>query len=367
MIRIKILLLAATLTLTTISASKASDSLRYKVAQMIVTGFKGMMPSEEITQLIKDEQISGVILFNRDVSNELGPRNIESPEQLKELTGQLQSLSDIPLLVSIDQEGGVVNRLHPVYGFPRSVSAAYLGSCMNEDTTRHYAAQTASTLVDMGINMNFAPCIDLNLNPQNPVIGSRGRSFGASVDSVEWHALMTIEEFEKRGIITSLKHFPGHGSSLTDSHNGLVDVTVCWHEQELEIYRRILKRGYNDMVMVGHIFNRNIDPNYPASLSKITIDSLLRRELGFDGIVITDDMNMGAIVDHYSFEKALELCVNAGVDMIILGNNAAKFENGLARRAIDIICNLVADGRISKERIDQAYGRVVKMKRDMFQ
>ena len=332
-----------------------------KIGRMIMSGFKGITPSEEIKNAIQKYHIGGVILFDIDVSEGMGQRNIASPEQLKALTAELRSMAEGPLLIAIDQEGGKINRLKPRYGFPATVTATAQGASGSLDTASHWAAQTASTLAEYGINVNFVPCVDVNLNPSNPIIAKYGRAFSSDPDSVYLFAERWVEEHHKRGIITSLKHFPGHGSSSSDSHLGLVDITDSWQQQELVPYKRFVENGYEEIVMVGHLINRTIDPEYPASLSQKTLTGLLRNELGFIGVIATDDMNMGAIVSHYSLEKALVLAINGGVNLIIVGNNAAVYEKNLATRCHTIIKAKVASGEIAADKIDDSYTRITKL------
>ena len=332
--------------------------LDIKIGRMIMAGFKGVTPSEEIEDAIRQYHIGGVILFDRDASNDMGERNIRSPRQLKELTAQLRSMSPVPLLIAIDQEGGLINRLKPTYGFPATVTAAYQGTTGSLDSASFYAAATASTLAQYGINVNFVPCVDVNVNAQNPIIARYGRSFSSDPDSVYMFADRWVQEHHKRNIATSLKHFPGHGSSHDDSHLGLTDITDTWDEQELIPYRRFVEGGYNGIVMVGHLFNNKIDSLYPASLSWKTLQGMLRDDIGFEGAIATDDMNMGAIVNNYSFRKALSLAVNAGVNLIIIGNNAAEYEEGLAQRCHGMIKSMVLSGEIDPAKIDDSYARI---------
>lgn len=344
-------------------AQNTEPTLREKVGQMIVAGFKGTEPSDEIMQAIRDDKIGGIILFSADVSAAMGVRNISSPEQLARLTGQLQGASSVPLFIAIDQEGGRVNRLATKFGFPSSVSAEKLGSINIRDTTRAWAEKCVATLNQVGVNVNFAPCVDLNVNPNNPVIGAKERSFGAEAEIVTQNARWWIECHNEHGILTSLKHFPGHGSSLADSHLGMTDITETWSSTELDPYKELIDGGYDDIVMIGHLFNRSIDPDYPSSLSRATITGLLREKLGYDGVVCTDDMNMGAIVEHYSSRNALKMCINAGVDMIIIGNNGNVFEKDLIRKTCSSIIEMVQNGEIPQSRIDEAFDRIMKLKK----
>lgn len=335
-----------------------------KIGRMIMAGFKGTTPSEEIREAIEKYHIGGVILFDRDVSNSMGERNIRSPRQVKVLTARLRSLSSQPLLIAIDQEGGQVSRLKEAYGFPRTVTAAHQGSTGSADSASFWAAATAVTLAECGINVNFSPCVDVDLNPSNPIIARFGRSFSADADSVSLFARRWVDEHHKRKVVTSLKHFPGHGSSRSDSHLGLTDITDTWREVELIPYRRFARHGYKGIVMAGHLFNRNIDPEYPASLSRKTLRGLLRDSIGFKGVIATDDMNMGAIVDNYSLREALRLAVNAGVNLIVIGNNGPEYARNLAQRCHGMIKDMVGSGEIEAGRIDESYEILCKLIRD---
>lgn len=341
--------------------------LRRQVGQMVIAGFRGYDADGEIADAVQRLGIGGVIYFDRDVPTAQNRRNIRSPRQLQELSAELQRLAEQSghpkLFIAVDQEGGRVNRLKPAYGFPASVSAEYLGRTNDPDTTYKWASLTAETCSKAGINVDFAPCTDVNVNPQSPVIGAIGRSFSGDTAVVAAQARIWVDALRERGVLTSLKHFPGHGSSRADSHLGLTDITHTWQrERELAPYQNLFGQGYADFVMVGHLLHRGVDAEYPASLSRRWISDILRGELGYRGVVITDDLNMGAIVDHYSLEKALELAINAGVDMVIIGNNGKRYESDLTPRTIDLICGLVRQGRIPRQRIAEAYGRIMTLK-----
>lgn len=368
--RIVLPLISLLFVVTTFRAHAQEVSLDDKIGQLLVVGFLGSEPSSSVVEAIGTYRIGGVIFFDVNLSDKLprggyGRRNIESPEQTLQLVDSLQKLAHtagIPeLFIAIDQEGGRVNRLKTKYGFAPSVSAAYQGRIGRADTTRKYAALTAQTLSGLGINIDFAPCVDLAVNPHNPIIAGVERAFGSDTKSVMFHSRIWVEELGRKRILTSLKHFPGHGSSIADSHLGLADVTKTWSAVELEPYRAFIADGYDDIVMVGHLFNSHLDPIYPSSLSKATID-ILRHDMNYDGVIATDDMNMGAIVQNYSLEKALELALNAGVDMIVMGNNAAVFEVDLVERTVTIIKELVRSGAVSQQTIDAAYERIMTLK-----
>ncbi len=327
--------------------------LHTEIAQMLVVGFQSTELTEDnhIVRDIRDLHIGGVILFDR---------NIESPVQLKRLTGELKAL-DSTLIVSIDQEGGYVDRLKKSKGFPSNISAARLGRSDNSETTRRDASTMAHTLQEAGINVDFAPCVDLNINPKNPVIGAVERSYSADPKVVVKHAGIVLEELRKQNIVGCIKHFPGHGSSTKDTHVSSVDVTATWREEELEPYIALVNKA--PMVMTSHIFNANLDPEYPATMSHKILTGILRNKIGFRGVIITDDLAMGAMVDNYSFEEILINAVNAGADMLCLSNNGGTYDPEIVPRAIEIIAKAVEDGRIPRSRIDDAYRRIQKLKK----
>ncbi|MGL4363669.1 MAG: glycoside hydrolase family 3 protein [Bacteroidales bacterium] len=342
----------------------ANDSLRFKIGKMLIIGFRGteLNAKNHICIDIQKHHIAGVILFDYDAPSKKRGRNITDPIQLKRLCAALQSLSNEKLFITIDQEGGRVSRLKQSLGFEHTVTAKFLGELDNLDTTRWYAQKTAKQLKYLGFNLNFAPCVDLNVNSNCPIIGKVERSFSNNPNIVVKHSRVWIEEHRKLGIYTALKHFPGHGSSSSDSHLGFTDVSDTWDAKELTPYKELITSGYCDMIMVSHVFNKNLDSNFPATLSHKMIDGIIRQKLEYKGLVVTDDMAMGAIVDHYSLEIALEKAVNAGADMLILSNNGKLYDAQITSKAIDIIYNLVLQKRIAVSRINSAYERVKRMK-----
>jgi len=340
-----------------------SDSLAIKIGQMLMIGFRGctVEDSPEIVADIKERHIGGVVLFEYDLPSRTHNRNISTPRQVARLTQDLQKQSKVPLFIAIDQEGGKVNRLQSFRGFPASVSAQHLGQLNNPDSTTAAAVQTARTLKELHIGMNLAPVADLNSNPQNPVIGMLERSFSANPAVVTSNIRLISGIYRDAGIIPALKHFPGHGSSTTDTHLDFTDVTATWSENELEPYRALIASGYRDVIMTAHVFNALLDPIYPATLSKATLQGLLRGKLGFRGVIISDDMQMKAIADHYGLEAAIQKAIEAGVDILVFGNNAA-YDPAIALKATEIIKSLLARKIITPERIDQSYRRIMELK-----
>ena len=341
-----------------------AGNLEQMIGQMIMVGFRGYMVDEQspVARDILEHGIGGVILFDYDVEKKAFERNIKSPQQLKELIADLQELSgEDTLLVAVDQEGGRVSRLKKNYGFRDSVSQAYLGELNDLEVTLDYALNTAQDLAELGINLNLAPVVDLNTNQDNPVIGRLDRSFSHDPLTVTMHAREVVGAHRVFNVLTALKHFPGHGSSEEDSHLGFVDVSATWDEKELVPFKQLIADHDCDMVMTAHIYNRSLDPDWPATMSAKTVNGILRKRLGFEGVVISDDMQMKAIKEHYPLELALEKTILAGVDMIIFANNMV-YEEDIASRSIAIIRDLVKQGRVSEERIRQSYQRINDLK-----
>lgn len=341
-----------------------APTLEQKVGQLLMIGFRGYQAADtsHIVRDIAEYNLGGVILFDYDVPTGRAVRNIDSAEQVRTLNESLQQLSSTPLLVAIDQEGGRVARLKPSRGFPETVSAEYLGTLDNADTTRAYAEEQTELLGDLGFNVNFAPVVDLNTNPDNPVIGSIERSYGADPELVTKHASIVIEEHLQHDILPVIKHFPGHGSAWNDSHVGMADVTDTWVDTELAPYRSLSETDYDFGVMTAHVLNSNLDEELPATLSDIIQTDLLRNNIGFDGLLFSDDMQMEAIRSFYGLEFAIEHALNAGVDMLVFGNNSV-YQPNIVPDAITIILKLVEDGAVSEQRIDEAYNRVMETKR----
>lgn len=360
------LLLSSLLFLSACLAGADSEAgLETRIGQMLLIGFRGLEVQENspIVRDIQNGRVGGVILYDYDVALKQPVRNVASPEQVKKLVADLQAVDpSMPLFVAIDQEGGRVNRLKEKYGFPPTVSQGWLGEQNDLALTASYARQTARTLAGLGVNVNFAPVVDVNVNPDNPVIGGLERSFSADPMVVAAHAREVIAAHLAEGVLTAPKHFPGHGSSTTDSHLGFTDVTSTWSESELVPYREILRSSGADMIMTAHVFNARLDPLWPATLSRATIQGLLRDGMRYDGVVVSDDMQMQAISDHYSLETALEQTILAGADLIIFGNNM-RYDENVAEKAGQIILQLVRAGRVPEARINESYDRIMHLKR----
>ena len=339
--------------------------LRRYAAGMLMVGFKGDSVTEDCdaARYVRDLKVGAIVLFDIDATGDatIGSRNITSKERLTRMTAQLQAWADYPLLIATDQEGGRVARLKPQYGFLPTVTAEYLGTVDNEDTTRYYASRIAREMRESGVNVNLAPVVDV-LNHDCAAVGHYNRCYSIDPQVIVRHATWFIDENHRQGVLCTLKHFPGHGNAIDDSHYGFVDVTNAWTPVELEPFKMLIDEGKADLIMTAHLFNRNIDEDYPATLSSKTINGLLREQMGFDGVVVTDDLYMQAIRNQYSIPTALELAINAGADLICAGNNISTgFEADRPFKLVEMIVNSVKEGRISWERMEQSHERIKRL------
>ncbi|WP_019215684.1 glycoside hydrolase family 3 protein [Legionella tunisiensis] len=363
--------------LVTDLASADDVSLRDKIGQMLIIGFDGKTVDRNspVIKAINEDNIGGVILFDYNQRTKNFDKNIASPTQVKELNHYLQRSNwranekrhrpQLPLLISVDYEGGEVNRLNKDYGFPETVAAELVGK-MSLDEAGQLADTMGQTLASVGFNLNFAPDLDVNINPSNPIIAKKKRSFSANPIEVARYGKLFSHYFLQHGVQCAYKHFPGHGSANADSHLGFVDVTDTWQESELEPFK--LLSGGDDscgMIMTAHIVNRNLDKSgLPATLSHHVITELLREQLHFDGVIITDDMEMKAISANFALDDALTLAINAGVDMLIFGNQFSASAQD-PKVVIDIIEAKVKAGEIKASRIDEAYRHITAFKRSI--
>jgi beta-N-acetylhexosaminidase len=339
------------------SEAQAVDSLDIKIGQMILIGFPGPAVDPNVLEEVRDGKVGSIILFEKNIP----PTN--SFVALKKIIWTYQQAAPIPLLIGIDQEGGRVNRLKDKYGFPKSITAAAMGKSPTLDSVRFYAEATASTLSGLGININFGPVVDLASNPNNPIIAKYGRAFSANEDSVTLFAKEFIKEHHRYNVLTSLKHFPGHGSSKDDTHLGIADVTHTWEERELKPYKSLIDSGYVDAIMTSHIINRKLDQEgNPGTLSASILDGILRKRLNFNGVIFTDDMQMHAITKHYGLEDAIKLAINGGVDIMTFSNNIQGSDERTVDKVHSIIKEFVKKGVIKKERIDESFARIMKLK-----
>ncbi|HMJ69571.1 MAG TPA: glycoside hydrolase family 3 N-terminal domain-containing protein [Cyclobacteriaceae bacterium] len=344
--------------ITSVGFAQQRDSLDIKIGQMLLIGYPGPELDSTVLQEVRAGKVGSIILFEKNV-----PKTATAFYPLKKVLWTYQKAAPIPLLITIDQEGGRVNRLKDKYGFPKSITAQASGKAKSLDSVCFNAESIASNLAGLGFNVNFAPVVDVAVNPTNPVIVKSGRSFSANADSVTMLAKEYIVPHRKYGVITVLKHFPGHGSSQDDTHFGIADVTRTWTTDELKPYKDLLQAGYVDAIMSAHIVNKNLDPKgYPGTLSKRILDSLLRKTLGYNGVIFSDDMQMHAISKQYGLEESVKLAINAGIDILCFSNNIQNTEQRNVDIVHGIIRKMVLNGEIKPERIDQSFRRVMKLK-----
>ncbi|MFY1687822.1 glycoside hydrolase family 3 N-terminal domain-containing protein [Plantactinospora sp. WMMB782] len=332
-------------------------ALRRKIASLLVVGFRGQRASEAdwVVKAIR-EGLGGVILFDRDLRTDT-VRNISSPGQVTALVKALKQASPGRLLVTIDQEGGRVARLNPGNGFPASRSQAEIGRADSIPTTRAWAEGLTRSLSSIGANFNYAPVVDLNLRPDGPAVGALDRSFSANPDVVVRNATEEVRVHRAAGIRTSLKHFPGLGSASGNTDFTAVDVTDSWRETELEPFRKMIANGATDSILVGHVINRKLDPDRPASLSRAVVTDLLRDRLGWRGPVVSDDIQAVAVTSRFGRDEAVALALTAGVDLLVFGNQQ-EYDPNVVGQTLDNVVGLVRSGRLTEQRIDQAVARV---------
>jgi beta-N-acetylhexosaminidase len=349
------------LSLSTSAFSQTRDSLDIKIGQMILVGITQAEVDTVVLQEVKKGNVGSIILFEKNV-----PKKPNAFADLKKIIWTYQHAAPSPIFVCIDQEGGKVNRLKEKYGFTRSITADATGKSKSLDTARFYAEATAATLAGLGFNVNFAPCVDVAVEPTNPVIVKSGRSYSANEDTVAMMAKEFIKQHRKFGVVTVLKHFPGHGSSTTDSHFGIADVTKTWTERELKPYKILLDSDYVDAVMTCHIVNKNLDKaSRPGTLSPDILDGILRKRLGYKGVVFSDDMQMEAITKQYGFEESIKMAIVAGVDVLCFANNVPGSQKQKVERIFSTIRKAVEKGEISAQRINESYQRILKLKKEI--
>ncbi|MFM8914359.1 MAG: glycoside hydrolase family 3 protein [Flammeovirgaceae bacterium] len=341
--------------------AQATDSLDIKIGQMILIGIPRASTDTLVMDEVRNGRVGTIIFFEKNI-----PQKANAFADLKKIIWSYKKVAPIPLFVAIDQEGGKVNRLKEKYGFTRSITAAATGKSKSLDSARFYADATAATLAGLGFNINFGPVVDVAVEPTNPVIVKSERSYSANEDSVAIFAKEFVKGHRKYGVITVLKHFPGHGSSTTDSHKGVADVTNSWSERELKPYKILIDSGYVDAIMTAHIVNKNLDKTgNPGTLSQDILQGILRKRLGYKGVVFSDDMQMEAISKQYGFEQAIIMALQAGIDIMCFANNVPGSQKRKVELIFATVKDAVAKGMITPQRIDESYRRVMKLKKEL--
>lgn len=333
-------------------------SLREKVGQLFIVRPEALAENsnaetapatdrvdDAVISRIEEYPVGGIALFSR---------NITSAEQLPMFISDLQSSSKYPLFIAVDEEGGRVARIanSDFFNVASYKSMEDIGKSGDASKAEEVGRQIGSYLKELGFNLDFAPVADTNTNPQNIVIGDR--SYGSDPALVARMVSAQLDGMHDSGIMGTLKHFPGHGDTKDDTHSGYVSIEKTWDElKECELVPFISALDKADTIMVSHITVTSID-KLPSSLSYEIITRKLRNELGYDGVIITDAMAMGAVADNYTSAEAAVTAVKAGVDIVLMPQNLDEAFNG--------VMNAVTDGEISMERLDESVLRILKMK-----
>lgn len=363
--------------------TKAAERL---AGRLVVVGVRGGGPGDAgfdaDVEACAAAGVGGVVLFDRDLTGRgvLGgdgdgasgaasdpDRNVRSPEQLNALTATLRDRLGGDVIIAIDQEGGRVARLTSARGFVDTPSAAEVGA-MGPAFARAFGEACARQLRDGGVTLNFAPCVDVAVDASNAVIAGMRRAYSSDPDQVAVCAAAVIAGHRAAGVACCVKHFPGHGSSAGDSHVGFVDITETWQrEVELLPYRRLLSGARGEgpaAVMTGHVVHRGVDGEMPASLSRAWVQGVLRGEIGWDGVVVTDSLDMGAVSERFGPGEAAARAVSAGHDLVLYGANLPGVRPAVevAGELVEGIARAVVDGAVSADAVERSVERVGVMR-----
>ena len=338
--------------------------LRRRIGQMVMVGFRGLNEEQArpVIESIAAGDVGAVVLYDLDAWTR-EPRNIESRPQLRELIGVLKVAGEIPVLITVDAEGGFYQTPRERHGFSHVSPAADLGERGDLPTTRAAARKTASELADVGSDMNLAPVVDLE-NPASLVVTARRRSFSEDPAIVAAHARELIIGHHEEGVLTCLKHFPGMAGLLRPYTPGVGEQVETWMDSELDPYRSLVGAGLADCVLATRTIHPELDEVNPGCLSSAIIDGLLRAEIGYDGVVVTDAMECRAIWDAFGFRRSTIMAVNAGCDILLHCNQsiAVPYSDDRATEVVDVIFEAVKSGEIPEARIDQSCARVLALK-----
>jgi beta-N-acetylhexosaminidase len=343
-----------------LSLPAAAATLETMAGQMIVVGFQGNDADDASVVALREELAAGRlggVMFLKS--------NVKTLADVTEMNRQFRAAAPgLPPLITLDQEGGSVERLTKRVGFGEVPSARSVAARNTPAEAKSLYARMAAAIADLGFTLNFGPVADMEINPKNPIIAKFGRAYSADAAKVAAYDEAFIDAHRAAGVLTAIKHFPGHGSSTGDSHEGFVDITKTWDASELEPYRTLIAAGDADVIMVGHLYHAGYsggDTRLPASLSPDWIEGVLRGDLGFDGVVISDDLEMGAIRAHFGFKDTVTRAVRAGMD-VLLFSNTAKYRPGLGREVLNILVAEAEKDPAFARRIEQSYNRIARLK-----
>jgi beta-N-acetylhexosaminidase len=347
---------------TPVADAVAGMPLEVKIGQMIVAGVEDESVGDDSRHIINDLHIGNIILMGR---------NFDSPKQVLRLTQDLQDLAmranGVPLLIGTDQEGGLVQRANYYAGFTPMPPAQLVGSAQDSALAEQYGQMVGEELSAVGIGIDFAPVLDVNDNPTNPVIGALDRSFGTTPELVEESALPFIAGLHAAGVIAVGKHFPGHGSTTTDSHNALPFVDkdrAALDAVDIAPFRAAVGSGI-DMIMPAHVVYQALDPSgLPATLSEPILTGLLRGELGFTGVIVTDDLGMEGIMQIAPPEESGVRAVLAGADMLtcVRMTTAGSCQPEMIEQLHGGLMTAATEGRLPMARIDESVRRILALK-----
>lgn len=339
-------------------ANKKEAELHRLAGSLILTGFKGDDVGDagflHVYGQMKQGHIGGVIFFADNIASAEAAAALN--RALKIASGRKQP----PPLLAIDEEGGQVQRLK-AFAAPAPRAVAGLAPAVRTAVFEGLAQSLAAA----EFTLNLAPVVDLH-SPVSPVIGRFNRAFSDDPDAVAGFAAEMIAAHRAAGLATTLKHFPGHGLAQADSHDGFVDVTDTWQPDELQPFLTLIRAGQADAIMTAHVYNASLDPAHPATLSAPTITGLLRGKLGYEGVVISDDLSMDAIDESYSLQDAVLLAVDAGVDVLLTGNFSVDVADAEALDEAEairlILVQAVLDGRLTRQRLQESHDRILALR-----
>ena len=325
---------------------------------MIIIGFHGTNITdrglEDLRRQIIVGEIGGVIFFSYNIVNQ---------SQIKNFIKDIKKLrSDFPLLAAVDEEGGSVSRFTKEKGFEVFPSASEIAKAKKIEDAYAIYKRMAKQLRYLGFNLNLGPVLDLDFEG-SPIIGQKGRSYSKDPETVYLFARLFIKAHNKEDVLTAVKHFPGHGSAASDTHTDFTDITSVWNKNELVPFRRMISDGKVDIVMTGHLYNNLKDWQYPASLSRIHIQNILRKKLDYKGVVMSDDLQMNSIIKKYSLDEIVTAAINSGTDLMLFGNYEDKLDKDLPGKIKKIIIYGIQEGKISQNSIDSSFKRILDLKK----
>lgn len=345
-----------------VATAESERKLKLKIGQMILVGFLGNDTGQSGYQLVqrqlKNGEVTGVLYLGR---------NLRNRDTIVRMNAGLKgaATAHAPPLIAIDQEGGKVQRLKRWHGFPPTLSAKRMARARNLEKATTAYRLLAKDLSNWGFNLNLGPVVDLDINPRNPIIGRLGRSYSRNPEVVISYSAAFIDGHRREGVMTALKHFPGHGSSWRDSHKGMVDVSRTWSPKELEPFKRLISQGRADLIMTAHVHNKALQKpaeTVPVSLSATALSEVLRGKLGFQGVIISDDLQMDAIRRNYTFADAVVGAVNAGTDILLFANDKRP-DPEIPAKVATILTEAAGTDPKFKQKIEAAYERIRALKR----